>query len=53
MRLFPRSKKKRIVKKWFKRTGYIRGTYYIKQDGIYFYKVLIPIGCIIAGMDLR
>lgn len=48
MGLFPRSKKKRIIKKWFNRTGYLRTRSYVIRDGIYWYKIppyiLIPAG---------
>jgi hypothetical protein len=36
---FPRSKKKRIAKKWFKRTGYVRLRFISRTDsGGYLYE---------------
>ena len=39
MRLFPRSKKRRVIKKWFKRTGWIKTKSYIIIDGVHWYKM--------------
>ena len=42
MKLFCNSKKRRIIKKWFKRTGNIRGVCMGKKDELYWYKAVIP-----------
>lgn len=45
MKLYPRSKKKRIVRKWFKRTGMVRVVYIgkHKESGMYIHKPIVPI----------
>jgi ribosomal protein S8 len=44
MRLFPMSKKRRVIKKWFRRTGYIKGIYIGRKHNLYCYKIKLPIG---------
>jgi hypothetical protein len=42
MGLFPRSSKRRVVKKWFKRTGLISCDLLCKKNGLYWYRVSLP-----------
>lgn len=42
MKYFPRSKKKRIVKKWFKKTGMIKPRFVMFDGELYIYKIIIP-----------
>ncbi len=42
MRLLPKSRKRRIIKKWFKRTGKIRCVYIGKRDGLWWHVAEIP-----------
>lgn len=46
MRLFSRSSRKRIVKKWYRRTGYLPMGRYVKVvgvvNGLNWYKVTLP-----------
>jgi hypothetical protein len=39
MRLLPRSNKKRIAKKWFKRNGYVKCVLIGKYNGQFWHKV--------------
>lgn len=36
-----RSKKRRIIKKWFRRTGWQRGRFIGKKNGLYWYTATI------------
>jgi hypothetical protein len=39
---FPKSKKRRILKKWFKRTLILKPRFVKKENGLYLYKVTLP-----------
>lgn len=40
--VFLRSRKKRLVKKWFKKTGWLRLVFIGKRDGVWWYKAVLP-----------